>query len=368
MDLVHSIHKRMVNEQLMFAFRGPITEKNSLPLVSLIENEMIKYSYGIAGRKRLFMFVLESLQNIIRHGDPKYADMSIITYSRKDDGYSITTGNMIEASQVEDLEKRLNQINTLDGSAIKAQYLQILNNSGLSKKGGAGLGLFEMAVKTGNKLDYDFIPFNKNHSYFVLSKTVDSSGKGVSSGDRINHFKSVSVTRIQKIMSENNIYMIWSDNFSQEVGDDVLTITDNRLTENDFKNSLRKKIFNIQVEILENVTKYNPVRNADEKIGLPVIMVGLDNGKFFLSSGNLIHTTEIDNLRFKLDSINDKNKTELKEFFKRSLSEQTIDNDRTGNLGLINIALKSGNPLNYNFEQVNSHYSYFTLTVKVDKN
>jgi hypothetical protein len=50
----------------------------------------------------------------------------------------------------------------------------MLSNSEFSSKGGAGLGLIEMAKKTGNKLDYDFLQFDSEHSYFILSKTVDS--------------------------------------------------------------------------------------------------------------------------------------------------------------------------------------------------
>ena len=52
----------------------------------------------------------------------------------------------------------------------------MLNDSELSAKGGAGLGLIEMAKKTGNRLDFDFIRLDEKYSYFVLSKTVDSGG------------------------------------------------------------------------------------------------------------------------------------------------------------------------------------------------
>lgn len=38
----------------------------------------------------------------------------------------------------------------------------------------------EMARKTGNRLDYDFYPIDDRFSYFILSKTIDSGGKGMS--------------------------------------------------------------------------------------------------------------------------------------------------------------------------------------------
>ncbi len=85
---------------------------------------------------------------------------------------------------VNDLKKRLDKVNKLDIKEIKDLYRQILDTSEFSKKGGAGLGLIEMAIKTGNRLDYDFVPVDKNFSYFILSKTVDSSGMGINTGNK----------------------------------------------------------------------------------------------------------------------------------------------------------------------------------------
>ncbi len=69
MDITRAIHDKMVKERLLFVYRGEITDRNSFPLLTLLENEMKDDSYGFVGQKRLFMFVLESLQNIVKHGD-----------------------------------------------------------------------------------------------------------------------------------------------------------------------------------------------------------------------------------------------------------------------------------------------------------
>ena len=64
----------------------------------------------------------------------------------------------------------------------------MLSTAEFSKKGGAGLGLIEMAKKTGNKLDYDFITLDDEFSYFILSKTVDSGGVGMHYSERSSLF------------------------------------------------------------------------------------------------------------------------------------------------------------------------------------
>ena len=368
MDLTRTIHDKMRKERLLFVYRGEITNRNSLPLLTLLENEMKDDSYGFVGRKRLFMYVLESLQNIVKHGDrTSHSGMSLVSYSKTDDGYKITTGNIIASDHVNDLKKRLDRVNKLDISEIKDLYRKILDTSEFSKKGGAGLGLIEMAIKTGNRLDYDFIPVDKNFSYFILSKTVDSSGVGINTGKRGKRFESDSIIEIEELMAENKIYMIWSGHLTPGIGEDVLSITEAKLTEEDIDSALRRRVFNIMIEILENVSKYNPGKETEQKYGIPVALVRLENGRFVLTTGNLILNSRVSDLKDKLDKINSFDKEGLKTLFFASLSAQSIDTDSTGNMGLISMARKSGSKLNYQFKEINDQYSYFMLTVRVEE-
>jgi hypothetical protein len=67
MDLTRRIRDKMMQDHLMFVYRGIVTSENSVPLLMLLEKEMEHSEFGFLGRKRLFMFVLESLQNVSRH-------------------------------------------------------------------------------------------------------------------------------------------------------------------------------------------------------------------------------------------------------------------------------------------------------------
>ena len=367
MDITRTIHDKMRKERLLFVYRGEVTEKNSLPLLTLLENEMKEDAFGLTGRKRLFMYVLENLQNIVKHGDHSgHGDMSLVAYSKTDQGYTITTGNAISADHVKDLKFRLDRVNKLDVDEIKALYRQILDTSEFSKKGGAGLGLIEMAIKTGNRLDYDFVPLDSKFSYFILSKTVDSNGVGLNAGNSDLQFESDSVIQLEHIMAENKISLIWSGHISPVIGDEVLSLTEAKLTEEDIDSALRRRVFNILIEILENVSKYNPGKEAEEKYGMPVAIVRLEDGRFVLTTGNLLLNSNVGELKAKLDKINGTGKEDLRTLFFESLSAQTIDTDSTGNMGLISMARKSGSKLNYQFEKVNDIYSYFMLTVKVE--
>lgn len=367
MDIAGTIQDTIRREHLLFVFRGEITEKNSLPLLTLLENEMKEDSFSTAGRKRLFMYVLESLQNIIKHGRRSdFPVLPLVSYSKSNDGYTITTGNAITRAQSEILGRKLAEVNSLDAPETKALYRQILETPGFSEKGGAGLGLLEMALKTGNRLDYDFIPLGEDLIYFVLSKTVDSSGMGISNGRPREKFDGRSVLGIEKLMAENNVHMAWSGHMTSGIGEEVLSITEARLEDEDVDARLRRKVFNIMVEILENVSKYHPEKEAEEKFGMPLAILRLEDGKFVLTTGNLVSESVTGVLKQKIDDINSFSHDELKTLFFASLSAQSIETDSTGNMGLISMARKSGGKLEYLFEKVNDDYSYFMLTVRVE--
>jgi Family of unknown function (DUF6272) len=368
MDLTRRIRDKMMKERLMFVYRGVVTNENSVPLLMLLEKEMENSEFGFVGRKRLFMFVLESLQNVSRHsGKSEHADMSLVVYSKTDVGYTVTTGNVLPVSSINELKIKLEEINNLDTKEIRNVYRQMLSTAEFSNKGGAGLGLIEMAKKTGNKLDYDFVPLDNEFAYFILSKTVDSGGVGMHFGEKEKPFQGKAISLLERLMAENNVYLIWSGHFSSDVGKEVLSFTETKLSEADVDSVLRRKVFSIMVELLENVAKYSPGQEPEEKYGMPIAMIRLTGGIYSLTTGNLILNDKVASLKEKLDTINSFDKTGLKELFKKSLVEQRIDSDSTGNMGLIEVARKSGNKLSYQFDKVNDKYSYYMLTINVEE-
>jgi hypothetical protein len=368
MDLIKRIRDRMMKDHLMFVYRGVVTNDNSIPLLMLLEKEMEDSEFGFLGRKRLFMFVLESLQNVSRHSDMNHhADMSLVVYSKTGNGYTVATGNVMPVAGINDLKEKLHEINQLHSKEIRKAYRQALSTAELSSKGGAGLGLIEMAKRTGNKVDYDFVQLDKDFAYFILSKTVNSLGVGIHFGVDEKPFYGKAISQLERLMAENNIFFIWSAHISTNVEKEVLTFTETKLDEEEIEMNIRRRVFSILVEILENVARYSPGKEPEIKYGMPVAVIRFENGVYSITTGNLIQNEKVVDLKEKLDNVNKYDKTGLKELFRNSLSSQDIRSESTGNMGLIDMARKSGSRLVYQFEQVNELYSYYTLTVKVEE-
>jgi len=64
-------------------------------------------------------------------------------------------------------------INTMDKEGLKEYYQNSLESSVVSSKGTAGLGMIDIARKSGNKLDFEFLNIDNERSFFCLNVKID---------------------------------------------------------------------------------------------------------------------------------------------------------------------------------------------------
>jgi len=81
-------------------------------------------------------------------------------------------GNPVQKSNVEKLTRTLERVNGLDKEGLKELYKDIIKNTTISEKGGAGLGFVDMARKSGEKLEYQFPEMNANYTFFCLRVNI----------------------------------------------------------------------------------------------------------------------------------------------------------------------------------------------------
>ena len=95
--------------------------------------------------------------------------------SRESGKYKISTGNFITQDKVDVLKNKIDKINSMGKEELKDMYKFILNHQRLSEKGGGGLGLVDIARKTGNKLEYTFEKYSDAYYFFNLDVFIDFS-------------------------------------------------------------------------------------------------------------------------------------------------------------------------------------------------
>jgi len=367
MELINKLRQKLSDEHLMFAYRGEVTGDNSVSLLTLLEREMEFSDFSMLGRKRLFMFVLENLQNITRHGVTRSNEItSLVVYSKTSEGYTVSTGNALRKGEVSSLRRNLKKINSLDPEKIREVYRTMLQDSTIGRKGGAGLGLMEMARKTGNKLDYDFFPIDDKFSYFILSKTIDSGGKGMSEPtEGEGTFDGKRIMQLERMMKSNSIFFIWAGPLTHAISKELLNFSETTMREAELEQNLHKRVFATLIELLQNVAQHSPGFEAEKKYGIPLAMIRQTPASFIITSGNLIRRSDTDHLTQKLDMVNRYDEEGLKKLLKVALMGQDMSKVSTGYMGLLELARRSGSRLTYKFDEVNDEYAYYTVTVRV---
>ena len=177
---VYDFYRKVEDENIILSFKGTFSEELLTSILHIVESKMVSLNVPTAKKKRVFNVLVECLQNLYHHiddfdnenaiyetskGDKKSAIFSI---SRHEDHYNIVTGNFIYPKNVAEITSKIEYINSLDRDQLKAYYKEILGNGKLSKKGGGGLGLIDIAKKSRNKLGYSFKEIDEDYSFFTL--------------------------------------------------------------------------------------------------------------------------------------------------------------------------------------------------------
>jgi hypothetical protein len=178
---INDYYSRLNGGDVLMAFKGSISSELISNVLEVVESRMDEYSESSKVRKKVYNVLVESLQNLYHHIEVLPDDMQkafddkfgILVVSRQDERYKISTGNFIGRDKVDVLRNKIDKINSMTRDELKDMYKFILNHQRLSDKGGGGLGLVDIARKTGNRLDYTFEKFNDSYYFFNLDVFID---------------------------------------------------------------------------------------------------------------------------------------------------------------------------------------------------
>jgi hypothetical protein len=178
-DIDNYFAEKSDGNALLF-YKGDINPDLINHVLDTVEEKLIKVNENSKLRKKVYNVLVESLQNLYHHVErvpEEFEDQSsekfgILSVNKVTDGYKIMTGNFVRNDLALSLRERLQKINQSSHEEITELYKYILNHQRISSKGGGGLGLVDIARKTGNKLDYSFKDYNEEFCFFFLNILV----------------------------------------------------------------------------------------------------------------------------------------------------------------------------------------------------
>ncbi|HEX7414345.1 MAG TPA: SiaB family protein kinase [Bacteroidia bacterium] len=170
--LIKAVH---ADESVLVSFNGVLSQEQVAKLETEVETKIVEAGVSKGPLKKIFFISVETLQNMLIHGnkDAEGKQHNFFILLKNGVKTHITSANLIQNKNITGLEASMNTINQFeDAAALKQYYMEHLENNHLSEKGGAGLGFITIAMKSGNKLAYEFDKINEETSLFLLTSTV----------------------------------------------------------------------------------------------------------------------------------------------------------------------------------------------------
>jgi mevalonate kinase len=176
---IFDFYDKMERNNILLSFKGNITSELLTSILQIMESKLDNLQEEPKVKKKVYNVLVECLQNLYHHldddkgnsdtGAPKSA---IFMIGKLNGQYSIVTGNYILNQNVNFLKNRLEEINMMSKDELKEFYKSILNNGEMSEKGGGGLGMIDIARKSGQKLDFSFVPVDDKTHFFSLNVKI----------------------------------------------------------------------------------------------------------------------------------------------------------------------------------------------------
>ena len=174
--------------------------------------------------------------------------------------------------------------------------------------------------------------------------------------------------QLYKTMKTNEISLVYEGEVTQDITKTFTSLTEKSLTKSAESNQVQRKVFNVMVECLQNISKHADTLSEDDEERRGIVMVSKGEDSYNIITGNIIKNSKVPELQSTLETVNSLDKEGLSELYKKQIKEGRISDKGGAGLGMIVIAKKTGSKLTYQFKTLNEDRSFFILTSTIKRN
>ncbi|TAF32773.1 MAG: hypothetical protein EAZ57_07530 [Cytophagales bacterium] len=147
--------------------------------------------------------------------------------------------------------------------------------------------------------------------------------------------------------------------------DDLLSVADDKLSVLESQSKLRKKVYHILVEVLQNIHHHYDNTLAQSEAPIICVLTRHTDGTYYIHTGNFVRSEDVSTLKSQIDTVNSLNPEQIKDLYRKTLDNGEMSAKGGAGLGIIDIARRSGQPLDYEFQDYDNGSSFFNLKVKI---
>jgi len=170
-----------VQHKNILSYSGNLSFEKINELLELYNVEAIELGINPVTQKRLFSILVETLENAYRHkvlsiDKEKYNKVDFsLTYTDTD--IEVNIGNYTVPENAEQVSVKLDMLNKLSVKGISSLYKESIAKAKISAKGGAGLGLIEIARNSRQIMKYNITSVQSSIVYFEFNIIISQNPK-----------------------------------------------------------------------------------------------------------------------------------------------------------------------------------------------
>ena len=131
-----------------------------------------------------------------------------------------------------------------------------------------------------------------------------------------------------------------------------------------------KKVFSVFVEQAQNIIRYSADKVSGDlgkavELSSGMVTIGTENGHFFIVCANVVLADDEPRLRERLERLQKMDKEEIKAYYKEQLREAPDEHSRGATIGLIEIARRACEPIQFDFDRINDDSFFFCMKVSI---
>lgn len=162
---------------------------------------------------------------------------------------------------------------------------------------------------------------------------------------------------LHKRLMDENLILVYEGEFTQEITKSVLAMAERNMNVLGEISTIRKKVFNIMIECLQNLVKHSSKSS--------IFMIGKHEDDYIIGSGNPVTKEEAATIAEKINYVNGLNRDELRSLFREIVKIGELSDKGGAGLGFIDMVRKSGEKLLFDFQAVDEDMTFFSLLLRV---
>lgn len=162
------------------------------------------------------------------------------------------------------------------------------------------------------------------------------------------------------------INLVYVGGVTSEVTRNFTIMTEENLLRHAESSPVQRKVFNIMVETMQNISRHADVITDDpEEIRRGVVIISHSDEAYSIVTGNLVRSEKVARLQSKLDSINSMDRQQLTAAYKKQILEGSISESGGAGLGFIDVAKKSGQKIDYRLLDISKELPGFSFFMTI---